>query len=95
VCLRSTESFLRDRRSSTGPYDVIFADPPYADQNAVQLVLQSWALGIPTADAVMVIEQATRVEPRTAADGVRLMRRYEYGDTSLLVYRLAPEKSAS
>jgi 16S rRNA (guanine(966)-N(2))-methyltransferase RsmD len=95
VCLRSTESFFRDRRSWNGPYDVVFGDPPYADQKAVQVVLQSWALGIATTDAVMVIEQAARVQPPAGADRVRLMRRYEYGDTSLLVYAQVPEKSAS
>src|SRR5690348_15779347 len=86
VCPRSTESFLRDRRSWNGPYDVVFADPPYADQKAVEIVLRSWSLGIPSADAVMFIEQSARVQPPPAAEQVRLMRRYEYGDTSLLVY---------
>jgi 16S rRNA (guanine966-N2)-methyltransferase len=95
VCLRSTESFLRDRRSWTGPYDVVFADPPYADQKAVSLVLESWALGVPAADALMVIEQDTRVQPPAAADRAQLVRRYEYGDTSLVVYTQAPEQSVS
>ncbi|HTL60763.1 MAG TPA: 16S rRNA (guanine(966)-N(2))-methyltransferase RsmD [Nitrospira sp.] len=95
VCLRSTESFLRNRRSWNGPYDVVFADPPYADQNAVELVLHSWALGIPTADAVVIIEQAARVQAAAGADSVRLMRRYDYGDTSLLVYHQASEKPGS
>jgi 16S rRNA G966 N2-methylase RsmD len=94
LCLCSTEGFLLDRRSWNGPYDVIFADPPYAEPKAVEVVLNSWALDIPTADAVMVIEQAARMPTPAVTDRVRLLRRYEYGDTSLLLYQRAPETSA-
>jgi 16S rRNA G966 N2-methylase RsmD len=45
------------------------------------------------ADAVLVIEQHARVEAPTATDHARLSRRYEYGDTALLVYGPAPDRS--
>jgi 16S rRNA (guanine(966)-N(2))-methyltransferase RsmD len=91
----STEDFLRRHRLEHGPYDVIFADPPYADQSAIGLVLGSWDLGLLAADAVMVIEQHARFEPPAAVDQARLLRRYEYGDTTLLLYGPAPDRSVS
>jgi 16S rRNA (guanine(966)-N(2))-methyltransferase RsmD len=92
--LDSTERFLRTPRSWNGPYDVVFADPPYADQAAIGLVLDSWASGLLAADAVLVIEQHARVDA-PATDHARLVRRYEYGDTALLVYGPAPDRSIS
>ena len=41
-----TQTFLRQPQSWDGPYDVLFADPPYADRGAVELVLGSWHLGL-------------------------------------------------
>ena len=93
LCLESTERFLRTARSSRGPYDVVFADPPYADQDAIGLVLQSWSRGLLTADAVLVIEQQARVDAPAATDHARLIRRYAYGDTALLVYGPALDRS--
>jgi hypothetical protein len=43
----------------------------------------------------MVIEQDARVLPPAANGSIQLLRRYEYGDTALLRYGPAPEKSAS
>lgn len=91
----STESFLRQTASRNDSYDVVFADPPYADEAALTLVLHGWELGVVADDGVMVIEQDARVLTPAASGSVQLLRRYEYGDTALLRYGTAPEKSAS
>ena len=81
-----TQTFLRQPQLWHGPYDVVFADPPYADEEAVALVLGSWHLDLLAAGAIMVIEQDARCQPPTATDRARLVRRYDYGDTALFVY---------
>jgi 16S rRNA (guanine966-N2)-methyltransferase len=91
----STQTFLRQPQWWSGSYDIVFADPPYADRQAVELVLGSWDLGLLASEAVMVLEQDARVELPTATPGARLMRRYEYGDTALFLYGKAPSRSAS
>ena len=91
----STHSFLRQHDRGSDAYDVVFADPPYADQTALALVLESWDLGVVAKGGVLVIEQDARVLPPAGTDRVALLRRYEYGDTALLRYGLAPEKSPS
>jgi 16S rRNA (guanine(966)-N(2))-methyltransferase RsmD len=80
------QTFLRQPQSWTSPYDVLFADPPYADREAVELVLSSWRLELLSSEAVMVIEQDVRAELPAETDCARLVRRYDYGDTALFLY---------
>ncbi|GGL10860.1 16S rRNA (guanine(966)-N(2))-methyltransferase RsmD [Mangrovihabitans endophyticus] len=67
------------------PFDVVFADPPYAlaeDRlTAVQhaLVAGGWLAD----DAVVVIERATRASPLTWVDGLTADRSRRYGETTL------------
>lgn len=91
----ATQMFLRQPRAWKGPYDVLFADPPYADRRAVELVLGSWHLGLLSSEALMIIEQDVRAQMPAETDSVRLMRRYDYGDTALFLYGQPPGGSAS
>src|SRR6478672_4495986 len=95
VQVRPTQTFLRQPQSWDGPYDVLFADPPYADGEAVELVLRSWHLGLLSSEALMIIEQDARAHMPAETDRARLMRRYDYGDTALFLYGQAPSGSAS
>jgi 16S rRNA (guanine966-N2)-methyltransferase len=67
------------------PYDVVFADPPYAldaaDLTAVQqaLVANGWL----APDAVVVLERATRGGPLSWVDGITADRSRRYGETTL------------
>lgn len=90
-----TETFLRQRQWRHAPYEIVFADPPYADPTAVELVLSSWTIGLLTPDAVMVIEQDARAELPNATDEARCTRRYRYGDTALFLYGPAPRRLPS
>jgi 16S rRNA (guanine966-N2)-methyltransferase len=72
-----------------GPYDVVFADPPYAvgddEVTEVQqaLVGNGWLAG----DAVVVFERSTRTAVRGAplswVDGITAERSRRYGETTL------------
>jgi 16S rRNA G966 N2-methylase RsmD len=86
VRMAPIQTFLRQPQSWNGPYDVLFADPPYADRKAVELVLGSWHLELLSSEAVMVIEQDMRAELPAETTRARLMRRYDYGDTALFLY---------
>jgi 16S rRNA (guanine966-N2)-methyltransferase len=90
-----TRTFLRQRQWWHGPYDVVFADPPYADREAATLVLDSWDEALLTPEAVMIIEQDSRAEAPVTTAQARLLRRYEYGDTALLVFGSASDRPAS
>jgi 16S rRNA (guanine966-N2)-methyltransferase len=72
-----------------GPYDVVFADPPYAvgDDEITELqrllLDQDWL----TPDAVVVIERSTRTAVRGAplswVEGITADRSRRYGETTL------------
>jgi len=68
-----------------GPYDVVFADPPYAVTDGevaeVQraLIGNDWLVG----GAVVVFELSTRGAPMTWVDGITADRSRRYGETTL------------
>ncbi len=83
---QSVAAFIRQAASEKASYDVVFADPPYAATDAVELLLGTWRTGLIAPDGVLVIEQhADRDLPLQTERG-RLIKRYDYGDTSLFVY---------
>ncbi|MFC7547603.1 16S rRNA (guanine(966)-N(2))-methyltransferase RsmD [Plantactinospora sp. GCM10030261] len=68
-----------------GPYDVVFADPPYALPDAelaatlTALVAYDWL----APDAVVVVERSTRGGPPTWVHGITGERSRRYGETTL------------
>lgn len=84
-------TFFRRRRETEPAYDIIFADPPYDDDGAAAL-LSSFSRHTslhPT--ATLVLEHGSKTEP--VLDGLALIRRYRYGDTTLSLFR--PRQEAS
>lgn len=72
-----------------GPYDVIFADPPYAvgDDEIEQVQLALVAHGWLAEDAVVTFERSSRTavrgEPLSWVDGLEADRSRRYGETTL------------
>jgi 16S rRNA (guanine966-N2)-methyltransferase len=67
------------------PYDVVFADPPYAVPGE-ELTAMLAALvdgGWLAPDAVVVVERASRTGPVTWVDGITAERSRRYGETTL------------
>jgi 16S rRNA (guanine966-N2)-methyltransferase len=66
-------------------YDVVFADPPYAvtDDELIGVQQALLARGWLAADAVVVLERATRTPPVTWVDGITVDRSRRYGETTL------------
>lgn len=68
-----------------GPYDVVFADPPYAVTGAELTEIQELLLanGWLAPDAVVIVERATRSGALTWVDGITAERSRRYGETTL------------
>ncbi|MCA2215111.1 16S rRNA (guanine(966)-N(2))-methyltransferase RsmD [Jidongwangia harbinensis] len=72
-----------------GPYDVVFADPPYALTDAEVTEVQQALVdhGWLAPDAVVVLERSTRTEVRGVGlswvDGITAERSRKYGETTL------------
>jgi 16S rRNA (guanine966-N2)-methyltransferase len=72
-----------------GPFDVVFADPPYAvpDDEVTELQRALVENGWLAPDAVVVLERSTRTavrgEPLSWVDGITADRSRRYGETTL------------
>jgi 16S rRNA (guanine966-N2)-methyltransferase len=72
-----------------GPFDVVFADPPYAvpDEEVTELQQALLDNGWLAPDAVVVLERATRTavrgKPLSWVDGITADRSRRYGETTL------------
>ena len=70
--------------SAEVPFDLVFIDPPYGDDDA-------WDLLAATGTAVaaggeVVVEHSSRDRPPTASGRLRLLRTRRYGDSALSAY---------
>jgi 16S rRNA (guanine966-N2)-methyltransferase len=68
-----------------GPFDVVFADPPYAlgDDEVTSVQEELVANGWLAPDAVVIFERSTRGEPLSWVDGLIGDRTRRYGETTL------------
>ncbi len=79
-------AFLQRNDWWGGPYDVLFADPPYAALDEVDILIHAWKPGLLSEHAAMMIEQDSRSTLPASIDHATLLRRYQYGDTALYLY---------
>ncbi|SBT37518.1 16S rRNA (guanine(966)-N(2))-methyltransferase RsmD [Micromonospora narathiwatensis] len=68
-----------------GPYDVVFADPPYAvpDEEITALSAALVDGGWLAPDALVIVERSSRTGPVTWVDGITPGRSRRYGETTL------------
>ncbi len=77
----SVHSFLT---RATGPYDLVFTDPPYDLEDAAMTADLSAVARLLSDDAVLIVERARRsTPPDVEAAGLRVFRQKTYGDTAL------------
>ncbi len=81
-----TTTFLHRPDWWHGPYDILFADPPYAATDQEELLHAVWQPGLMSDQALVVLEQDSRSKLPDAFGQAQLIRRYLYGDTALFVY---------
>lgn len=68
----------------TGPFDIVFLDPPYEDRDAPDLLLAIAPLLAP--GGVVVFEHGSRYNPPERPNGLQLRERRAYGDTGVALY---------
>jgi len=83
--LSKAEAFLR---KGSGPYDIVFLDPPYAME--MQPLLQRVAgSGLLKPDAVVIAEHFKKQASPQTAGALALYRESKYGDTVLAFYAMS------
>ena len=89
--LSKVEPFLKKR---TGPYDIVFLDPPYKMEllPLLQLIAASTLL---KPDAVVIAEHFKKQPSPERAGGLERYRESVYGDTVLAFYKDSSQGSAA
>jgi 16S rRNA (guanine966-N2)-methyltransferase len=88
--LSKAESFLK---KPSGPYDIVFLDPPYA-MGLQPLLEQVAGAGILRHDAIVIAEHFKKQPSPERAGGLGLYREAKYGDTVLAFYKFWSQESA-
>lgn len=68
-----------------GRFDIIFMDPPYADENAPETLIQVAALLAP--GGVVVYEHGSRYNPPERPGTLQMTDGRAYGDSAIALYR--------
>jgi 16S rRNA (guanine(966)-N(2))-methyltransferase RsmD len=87
--LSKVESFLKKPSAS---YDIVFLDPPYADELQPLLELIAGA-GLLKSDSIVIAEHFKKQSSPAVAGGLTLYREAKYGDTVLAFYKLSGQES--
>lgn len=77
----------------SGPYDIIFMDPPYAEDVSPLLERIGYS-GLLKPDGILIYEHFRKRPSPDKAGGLVLFREARYGDTVLAFYRLSGQPSS-
>ena len=89
--LSSAEVFLR---KPSGPYDIAFLDPPYAEEMQPLLEMLACA-GMLKPDSIVIAEHFKKQPSPEHACGLSLYRETHYGDTVLAFYKFTSQEPAA
>ncbi|HIE16855.1 MAG TPA: 16S rRNA (guanine(966)-N(2))-methyltransferase RsmD [Dehalococcoidia bacterium] len=67
-------------------YDVIFADPPYADTSLNHLLVQLASSTIIGDESLVVVSHSSRLPLQNNYDGLILVKERRYGDTRITIF---------
>ncbi len=87
VLSQTVQQFLNHPDQWNGPYDIVFADPPYAEASELpSLLAEPCTDDLFAQDSWLVIEHAAKTALPLSMGCSQFLRRYRYGDTALSLY---------
>jgi 16S rRNA G966 N2-methylase RsmD len=87
VRAQTVKQFLSRPDQWDGPYDIVFADPPYAIVGELESLLGHTSIDrLFAADSWLVVEHAEKATLPASLGSGAYLRRYRYGDTALSLY---------
>ena len=87
VLTQTIQQFLNHPDQWRGPYDIIFADPPYAETSELSsLLAEPRTDDLFGLDSWLVVEHAAKTTLPLSLGCTQFLRRYRYGDTALSLY---------
>jgi len=89
LCATTVKQFFKRPDEWEGPYDIVFADPPYAAVHELEPLFDH--IGphrLLADDAWLIVEHAAKTILPEHLGRCRFLRRYPYGDTALSIFAL-------
>lgn len=84
---QTVKQFLARPDQWSGPYDIVFADPPYALAGELESLFGSTAMDeLLAPDSWLVVEHAEKTPLPAHLGRSAFVRRYHYGDTALSIF---------
>lgn len=88
---RTVKQFLSRPELWSGPYDIVFADPPYDLAYKLEDIFQSVHATLTPPDAWLVVEHASKSTLPDRLGLATFRKHYQYGDTALSIYAFPAE----
>lgn len=87
VYAHTVKQFLNRPEQWESPYDIVFADPPYAGVHELELLLPHTVTErLFATDSWLIVEHAEKTVLPVSLGSTAYVRRYRYGDTALSLY---------
>lgn len=94
VQARTVKQFLARPDLWSGPYDIVFADPPYDMAYKLEEMFETVPAALASPDAWLVVEHASKTILPDRLGVTTLKKRYQYGDTALSIFSFPCEAVA-
>ncbi len=91
---RTVKQFLTRPELWTGPYDIVFADPPYDLAYKLEDMFETIHATLTSPDAWLVVEHASKSTLPDRLGLAAFRKYYHYGDTALSIYSFPAEATA-
>jgi 16S rRNA (guanine966-N2)-methyltransferase len=88
---RTVKQFLTRPDLWTGPYDIVFADPPYDMAYKLEDIFKTVHATLASPDAWLVVEHASKTTLPDRLGTAIFKKRYQYGDTALSIFSFPAE----
>ena len=92
ICACQVSQFFRRGTQWSGPYDIVFCDPPYQLTPELIALATEWHAGWLSDDAVVILEHGQKADIPSVLGPLSQVKRYDYGDTALTRFHVAPKE---
>jgi len=91
ILKRDANRALKELAGRGDQFDLVFFDPPYAQQKIAEQMATLWELGLLSAGARIICETDQNAQLPDDIDGFDFVERRDYGITELTIYALGSE----
>lgn len=86
--MRSTAYDYVEKEAKKGSsFDIIFLDPPYQSEELMKVLPLIGKTGLLKPDGILIAEHFSKRTLPEVIEGLRMVKSYRYGDTSLTLFR--------